>query len=79
MIREEAVAIAEVQLLRRQCADALLREQMCIRDRALSCGICTGLGFQDNTKALLMTRAMAELTLSLIHISREMAEPRWGL
>ena len=29
---------------------------------ALSCGICTGLGFQDNTKALLMTRAMAELT-----------------
>jgi glycerol-3-phosphate dehydrogenase (NAD(P)+) len=29
---------------------------------ALSCGVCTGLGFQDNTKALLMTRAMAELT-----------------
>ncbi|MCI8909480.1 MAG: NAD(P)-dependent glycerol-3-phosphate dehydrogenase [Oscillibacter sp.] len=29
---------------------------------ALSCGICTGLGLQDNTKALLMTRAMAELT-----------------
>ena len=29
---------------------------------ALSCGICTGLGYQDNTKALLMTRAMAELT-----------------
>ncbi len=29
---------------------------------ALSCGICSGLGFQDNTKALLMTRAMAELT-----------------
>ena len=29
---------------------------------ALSCGICAGLGFQDNTKALLMTRAMAELT-----------------
>jgi len=29
---------------------------------ALSCGICTGLGFQDNTKALLMTRAMAEIT-----------------
>ncbi|MBE6995483.1 MAG: NAD(P)-dependent glycerol-3-phosphate dehydrogenase [Ruminococcaceae bacterium] len=29
---------------------------------ALSCGICVGLGFQDNTKALLMTRAMAELT-----------------
>lgn len=28
---------------------------------ALSCGICDGLGFQDNTKALLMTRAMAEL------------------
>ena len=28
---------------------------------ALSCGICTGLGFQDNTKALLMTRAMAEI------------------
>ena len=29
---------------------------------ALSCGICAGLGFQHNTKALLMTRAMAELT-----------------
>lgn len=29
---------------------------------ALSCGICSGLGFQDNTKALLMTRAMAEIT-----------------
>ena len=29
---------------------------------ALSCGICAGLGFQDNTKALLMTLAMAELT-----------------
>ena len=29
---------------------------------ALSCGICAGLGFQDNTKALLITRAMAELT-----------------
>ena len=29
---------------------------------ALSCGICTGLGYQDNTKALLMTRAMAEIT-----------------
>lgn len=29
---------------------------------ALSCGICDGMGFQDNTKALLMTRAMAELT-----------------
>ena len=29
---------------------------------ALSCGICAGLGLQDNTKALLMTRAMAELT-----------------
>ena len=28
---------------------------------ALSCGICTGLGFQDNTKALLMTRGMAEM------------------
>ena len=28
---------------------------------ALSCGICTGLGFQDNTRALLMTRAMAEI------------------
>ena len=28
---------------------------------ALSCGICTGLGFQDNTKALLMTRSMAEI------------------
>ena len=30
---------------------------------ALSCGICTGLGYQDNTKALLMTRAMADLLL----------------
>ncbi len=29
---------------------------------ALSCGVCDGMGFQDNTKALLMTRAMAELT-----------------
>ena len=29
---------------------------------ALSCGICSGLGYQDNTKALLMTRAMAEMT-----------------
>ena len=29
---------------------------------ALSCGTCTGLGFQDNTRALLMTRAMAEIT-----------------
>ena len=29
---------------------------------ALRCGICTGLGFQDNTRALLMTRAMAEIT-----------------
>lgn len=29
---------------------------------ALCCGVITGLGFQDNTKALLMTRAMAELT-----------------
>ena len=28
---------------------------------ALSCGICSGLGFQDNTKALLITRAMAEI------------------
>ena len=28
---------------------------------ALSCGICDGMGYQDNTKALLMTRAMAEL------------------
>ena len=28
---------------------------------ALSCGICTGLGFQDNTKALLMTRGLAEV------------------
>ena len=28
---------------------------------ALCCGICTGMGFQDNTKALLMTRAMAEI------------------
>lgn len=29
---------------------------------ALACGVITGLGFQDNTKALLMTRAMAEIT-----------------
>ena len=29
---------------------------------ALSCGICAGMGYQDNTKALLMTRAMAEIT-----------------
>ena len=29
---------------------------------ALSCGVCDGLGYQDNTKALLMTRAMAETT-----------------
>ena len=35
---------------------------------ALSCGICAGLGFQDNTKALLMTRAMAEITRLGEHI-----------
>ena len=29
---------------------------------ALSRGVCDGLGYQDNTKALLMTRAMAEIT-----------------
>ncbi len=29
---------------------------------ALGCGVCDGMGYQDNTKALLMTRAMAELT-----------------
>lgn len=29
---------------------------------ALSCGVTAGLGYQDNTKALLMTRAMAEIT-----------------
>ena len=29
---------------------------------ALSCGACVGLGLQDNTKALLITRAMAEIT-----------------
>ncbi|MCI2056879.1 MAG: NAD(P)-dependent glycerol-3-phosphate dehydrogenase [Oscillibacter sp.] len=29
---------------------------------ALSCGICDGMGFQDNTKALLMTRSMVELS-----------------
>ena len=28
---------------------------------ALACGICDGMGYQDNTKALLMTRAMVEL------------------
>ena len=28
----------------------------------LACGVCDGMGYQDNTKALLMTRAMAELT-----------------
>ncbi|MEA4941526.1 MAG: NAD(P)H-dependent glycerol-3-phosphate dehydrogenase [Oscillibacter sp.] len=28
---------------------------------ALSCGICDGMGYQDNTKALLMTRAMGEI------------------
>ena len=28
---------------------------------ALSCGISDGMGFQDNTKALLMTRAMVEI------------------
>lgn len=28
---------------------------------ALSCGICDGMGYQDNTKALLMTRAMEEI------------------
>ncbi len=28
---------------------------------ALSCGVCDGMGFQDNTKALLMTRSMEEL------------------
>ena len=29
---------------------------------ALTCGVCDGLGYQDNTKALVITRAMAELT-----------------
>ncbi len=29
---------------------------------ALACGACDGMGYQDNTKALLMTRSMAELT-----------------
>lgn len=29
---------------------------------ALSCGICDGMGYQDNTKALLMTRSMVELS-----------------
>lgn len=29
---------------------------------ALACGVCDGMGYQDNTKALVMTRAMAELT-----------------
>lgn len=29
---------------------------------ALACGVIAGLGYQDNTKALLMTRAMAEIT-----------------
>ncbi len=29
---------------------------------ALACGVCDGMGYQDNTKALLMTRAMAELS-----------------
>ena len=29
---------------------------------ALACGVITGRGYQDNTKALLMTRAMAEIT-----------------
>ena len=29
---------------------------------ALSCGVSDGLGLGDNTKALLMTRAMAEIT-----------------
>ena len=28
---------------------------------ALGCGISDGMGYQDNTKALLMTRAMAEM------------------
>ena len=28
---------------------------------ALTCGVCDGMGYQDNTKALLMTRAMAEM------------------
>ena len=28
---------------------------------ALACGICDGMGYQDDTKALLMTRAMVEL------------------
>ena len=32
---------------------------------ALSCGICDGMGYQDNTKALLMTRAMRWWTESI--------------
>ena len=38
---------------------------------ALCCGICAGLGFQDNTKALLMTRAMAEITRLGEHLGGE--------
>lgn len=28
---------------------------------ALACGVCDGMGYQDNTKALLMTRGLAEM------------------
>ena len=38
---------------------------------ALCCGICAGMGFQDNTKALLMTRAMAEITRLGEHLGGE--------
>ena len=35
---------------------------------ALACGVCDGMGYQDNTKALLMTRAMAE-PVSYTHLT----------
>ena len=45
---------------------------------ALSCGICSGLGYQDNTKALLMTRGLAEMArLGVAWAGRRRPLPAW--
>ena len=45
---------------------------------ALCCGCSDGLGYEDNTKALLMTRGMMELTKFGVHFGAE-AETFSGL
>lgn len=40
---------------------------------ALSCGICDGMGFGDNTKALLMTRAITEISRLVISMGGQQA------